>query len=75
MGQRLEMNKIKEQKNEKMLSSLYSLHHLLYSWENVVTNIDLWVATKLDSLLLRTSVLHPTCAFLKAYTCISKALL
>ena len=29
--------------------------HLLYSWENVVTNIDLWVATKLDSLLLRAS--------------------
>ena len=51
MGQRQEMNKIKEQKNEKMLSSLNNLHHLLHSWENVVTNIDLWVATKLDSPL------------------------
>ena len=57
MGQRQEMNRIKEQKNEKnpIRSSLNNLHHLLYSWENVVTKIDLWVETKLDRLLLRAS--------------------
>ena len=56
MGQRQEMNKIKEQKNEKIVrSSLKNLHHLLYSWENVVTKIDLWVATKLDRLLVSAS--------------------
>lgn len=50
-----ERTKSKNRKMKEMLSSLNSLHHLLYSWENVVTNIDLWVATKLDSLLLRAS--------------------